>query len=83
MESCRALLRRLGNPVICHNFRQGNRLADSLAKEESLLEVNNVTCILEAAPEDAHVFCKLIKMELQLLKVLHYLLVLSLQCLET
>ncbi|KAH0743314.1 hypothetical protein KY290_031307 [Solanum tuberosum] len=33
VESCRSLLRRLGNPVVRHNFRQGNRLADFLAKE--------------------------------------------------
>ncbi|KAG5625232.1 hypothetical protein H5410_010450 [Solanum commersonii] len=53
VESCRSLLRRLGNPIVRHNFRQGNRLANFLAKEGNLLEVNNVTCILEAAPAGA------------------------------
>ncbi|KAH0665687.1 hypothetical protein KY285_026893 [Solanum tuberosum] len=58
VESCRSLLRRLGNPVVRHNFRQGNKLADFLAKEGSLLELNNDDHILVAAPAGARPILK-------------------------
>ncbi|KAH0643041.1 hypothetical protein KY290_034644 [Solanum tuberosum] len=49
----RLLLRRLGNPVLRHNFRQGNKLADFLAKEGSKLNTTNETAILETTPPGA------------------------------
>ncbi|KAH0724806.1 hypothetical protein KY284_000671 [Solanum tuberosum] len=53
IESCMSLLKKLGNPVVHHNFRQGNRLADFLAKEGSILSMNNNSPILAATPADA------------------------------
>lgn len=53
VESCRFPLRRLGNPVVRHNFRQGNRLADSLAMEGMLLDMKNEDYILLVAPSAA------------------------------
>ncbi|KAH0714982.1 hypothetical protein KY284_007887 [Solanum tuberosum] len=49
----RFLLRRLGNPVLRHNFRQGNKLANFLAEEGSRLNTTTETAILETTPPGA------------------------------
>lgn len=38
VDSCRFLLSRLGNPILCHKFREGNKLADFLAKKGCMLD---------------------------------------------
>lgn len=44
--SCRQLLMKLGNPVLRYNFRQGNKVADFLAKQGRNVPTLNSTYIL-------------------------------------
>ncbi|KAK4711266.1 hypothetical protein R3W88_005779 [Solanum pinnatisectum] len=58
LDSCRSLLRRLGNPMVRHHFRQANKLADFLAKEGCNISVINYLVVLVAPPEKANIILR-------------------------
>lgn len=52
------MLRRFGNPVVRHNFRQGNKVADFLCKIGSQLTTIPQSHILHTPPEATIEFLK-------------------------
>ncbi|KAG5588433.1 hypothetical protein H5410_048867 [Solanum commersonii] len=46
-----SLLRKLLNPVVHHNFREGNYVADILAKQGFKLTSYNMATILQSPPD--------------------------------
>ncbi|MCE3050851.1 hypothetical protein HAX54_048290, partial [Datura stramonium] len=50
VESCRSLLKKLGNPPLRHNFRDANKIADVLAEEGSKLTSNMTNILLVHTP---------------------------------
>ncbi|KAK6804968.1 hypothetical protein RDI58_002752 [Solanum bulbocastanum] len=51
ISDCRSLLRKLQNPVVRHSFRQGNYVADILAKQGSKLTNYDKTTLLQSLPD--------------------------------
>ncbi|KAK4726506.1 hypothetical protein R3W88_031423 [Solanum pinnatisectum] len=49
--SCRSMLKKLGNPMVRHNFRQANMVADVLSKICAKLTMTNQPHILLSPPE--------------------------------
>ncbi|KAK4739250.1 hypothetical protein R3W88_002947 [Solanum pinnatisectum] len=54
ISDCRSLLRKLQNPVVRHSFRQGNYVADILAKQGSRLTNYDKTTLLQSPPDSVN-----------------------------
>lgn len=52
-NSCRLLMKKLGNPVIRHSFRQANQVADFLSKMGSKLTSSAQATIFQYPPAPA------------------------------
>lgn len=50
IDSCRCLLKRLGNPVVRHNFRAANNVSYLLAKEDSKQTMRNQLSVFLQPP---------------------------------
>uniref|UniRef100_A0A3Q7FHC4 Uncharacterized protein n=1 Tax=Solanum lycopersicum TaxID=4081 RepID=A0A3Q7FHC4_SOLLC len=56
--SCRLMLRKLGNPVVVHNFQQGNQVADFFCKIGSHLTSTPQSNVLLTPPEAVNDYLK-------------------------